>query len=175
MILLDMDGVIVDFVGAALRLHDQDVEATLATWPRGEWNVAKVLGVSTNVFWSKIDEAGEDWWATLPEYPWADELIAAVEESQRGWVFATSPSRFHGSASGKVRWMQKKFGSGFRGYMLGEHKNLFARREAILIDDNEEAVKRFRAEGGGAVLFPRPWNSLGVVQNPVEMVKELLV
>lgn len=158
MILLDVDGVICDFVGAAISLHGLDPVKVLANYPLGEWDIAKVLGVSQTDFWKRIDAAGEDWWATLPEYPWADELISLVGAND-DWVFATSPSRFHGSASGKVRWMQRKFGSHFRKYMLGEHKHLLAKPGAILIDDNQLTCEKFDRHEGSAILFPRPWNN----------------
>lgn len=174
MIFLDMDGVVVDFAGSALRLHGYDVTKTLANWPTGEWDIAKVLGLSDAAFWSKIDDAGEDWWATLPKYPWADELIQLVSSLSQQWLFASCPSRFHGSSSGKVRWMQNEFGLHFRKYMLGEHKHLLANPDSLLIDDNEQSVTRFRSHCGRAILFPQPWNSLGAVDNPIELIRAQL-
>ena len=169
MIFVDMDGVLVDFIGAALKLHGCDVESTLAGWPGGVFDVAEVLGISPAEFWSKIDAAGEEWWGSLSPYPWMGDLLGLVAKCDE-FILATSPSRFHGSSSGKVLWMQRAFGTSWRNYMLGEHKHLFAKRGSLLIDDNEAAVRKFREHGGSAILFPQPWNSLGGVDDPVGYV-----
>lgn len=173
MIFVDLDGVCVDFIGAALLLHGRDVEATLADWPNAVWDVSTVLGIKPAEFWKTIDEAGEDWWATLPAYPWMAPLLEMVAKKD-DFIFATSPSRFAGSSSGKVRWMQRTFGRSWRSYMLGEHKHLFAKPGALLIDDNEAACEKFEAHGGKAILFPQPWNSLGRHADPLVFVKQRL-
>ena len=173
MLLIDLDGVLVDFVGSALRLFqgEAEAEATLFDWPRGEWDIAKVLGVSTGEFWKRVDHAGEDWWATLPEYPWAQTLLRVISD-QDEFVIASSPSLHQCSAAGKVRWMQGRFHEGFRSYMLGEHKHLLAGPGRTLIDDSERNCERFEAAGGTAILFPRPWNRLGAITDPAGFVIE---
>lgn len=167
MILMDMDGVMVDFVGGAARLFDRDVEELMESWPAGQFDICPVLGVSATQFWSRIDRAGEEWWAYLEDYPWTRDLIEMMSVHDGGFVISTSPSRSCHSSSGKVRWLQSRFGGSFRGYMLGEHKHLMAKPGAILVDDNEVSVLKFREHGGEAVLFPQPWNSLGRVVDPL--------
>jgi len=171
-IFLDMDGVIADFVRPAISLHGRDPDEVLANWPAGTFDVAKVLGLTTKEFWKPITIAGWRWWVGLPHYSWSDDLLNVVQSfAGDDWLFASSPSRSCQSASGKIAWLQRRFGSHFRKYMLGEHKHLFAKSGAVLIDDREQSVIEFREAGGEAILFPQPWNSLGLVADPVAHIR----
>ncbi|MFT7668384.1 MAG: hypothetical protein ACI8X5_001076 [Planctomycetota bacterium] len=155
-VLLDMDGVLVDFHSAALALHGG--QGLLASWPTGEWNMAKVLGITIKEFWAPITEQGADFWANLSWYPWADELIELCE-GLGGFVIATSPSHHPSSAAGKVRCLRDHFGPKFRDYMIGPHKYLMAGSGMVLVDDRDTGIADFRAVGGSALRFPRRWNA----------------
>lgn len=171
-IFLDMDGVVCDFISAAFRVHGSEFNP--ATYPRGEWSIAKVLGITETQFWEKIDAVGEDFWPGLVKYPWAEELIACVERHVGpNWSFCTTPSRAHFSSSGKVLWIQEEFGSRFRRYHIGEDKHHFAQSQHLLIDDSTANCQKFTGAGGHAILFPQPWN-IGAAENPVQHVYGLL-
>ncbi len=43
--------------------------------------------------------------------------------------------------------------------LLGDCKHACAHKGALLIDDSDEQVERFRQAGGWAILLPRAWNS----------------
>lgn len=161
--LLDMDGVIVDFVGGASRLFGTD----LTKHP--DWGIEKALGITERQFWKKIDEAGEEFWEDLDEYPWTEELLLVLGE--HSFIISTSPSLHPNSTAGKVRWLKKKFGYGFTNYMIGKHKYLMAKSGLTLIDDKDRNVEQFLYEGGSAVLFPQPWNAnRDFADDPVRVV-----
>jgi len=46
-------------LGSALKLHDADIKDVRTRWPRGQRNIAEVLGISKTQFWSKIEEIKE--------------------------------------------------------------------------------------------------------------------
>lgn len=172
-VLLDMDGVLVDFFGAALALHGR--EDLAADWPPRKWDMAPVLGLTGREFWEPINDLGVEFWANLCWYPWSDELIALCEEAG-GFVIASTPSRRGSSALGKVRSLEARFGRGFRDYMLGPHKALMARSGLVLIDDSDEQVEAFRAAGGEAILFPQRWNRAHEsVGERLDLVRERLL
>ncbi len=171
-ILLDMDGVLVDFFGATLALHGR--EDLLDRWPAGEWDMARVLGLDGRDFWDPIAEAGASFWIGLEWYPWADELLELCEEVG-GFVIATSPSRDPASAAGKMHCLRERFGKKFRDYMIGPHKALMAGCGMVLIDDRDTGVASFRAAGGRALRFPQLWNAdHALAANPLEVVREQL-
>ena len=150
-----MDGVLVDFVSAALRLHDR-IEV-LDEWPEGQWDMPEAMGISSREFWRPINEAGAGFWASLEPFPWCDELLELVEATGR-WCILTSPSGDPFSAAGKISWLQNRFGRGFRDFLIGPPKWICARPDQLLIDDNDGNVESFRERGGQAILFPQPWN-----------------
>ena len=154
-VLLDVDGVLVNFVDAVRRIHlPIDGE-----WPPEVWDLHLCLGTTESDMWRRIDANGEKFWVDLEDYPWADSLVDTVKRSVDEWYIATSPSRNPLCASGKVRWIQSKFGSTFTDFFLGSNKFVMANSRTVLIDDRESNIEHFREAGGYGILFPQPWNS----------------
>lgn len=169
-IFLDMDGVITDFMSAALRRHGREYDP--ATYPAGEWEIAKFLGCSETAFWKPLE--GFDFWANLEPYPWFQRLLAGLER-YGDVVLATSPSHDHMSPAGKVAWIQKHISTRFRSFLIGPQKYHMAKPGALLIDDSDKNVEKFVAHGGDAIIFPQRWNSLHAVsEDPADYVLRLL-
>jgi 5'(3')-deoxyribonucleotidase len=154
-ILLDMDGVLVDFLNTLKEIFPEvDPE-----WPPKEWDVHKLFGVSENDMWDRVHALGDSFWADMPTYDWMEQLLDMVSELSDEWYISTSPSNHPSCVSGKLRWLQDAFGERFGNYFLGRNKFVLANSKAILIDDNDDNVNDFREAGGKAILFPQPWNS----------------
>jgi 5'(3')-deoxyribonucleotidase len=166
-VFLDMDGVISDFVTAALALHGR--EDAVADWPVGEWHVSKALGISSSQFWREINLQGHAFWAELPAYSWMDELVEKIRE-YAPFTILSSPSLVPECLSGKVWWLQQHFAKGFRDFLIGPHKHHCAKPDVVLIDDSDENVQRFRAHGGQAILFPQVWNQNHAIADRIEFV-----
>lgn len=158
LVLIDMDGVLVDFARPALAQFGQ--LGVYDNWPPGEYDIEGVAGVPQDEFWAVLDNEGPEFWAGLPALPWALQLCYLVRNKVlNGFHIATSPSRAPASSMGKVHWLQKFFDPGFRRYMLGSHKHLMAKPGVVLIDDSDEKCEKFIEAGGSAILFPQPWNA----------------
>ncbi len=102
------------------------------------------------------------------------ELCADKLEEQGHVVFCTSPSADAKCPSEKVVWLRNQ---GFLGpmatnYQIGPMKELNAGSGAILIDDSDSNVQKFRDAGGTAVLFPQPWNENRDKRERLEYVLE---
>jgi len=166
-----MDGVLSDFVSGALTLHGRS--AAIEDWPPGEFNMARVLGMSSGEFWRRIDQEGADYWSGLEKYEWFDELIETVRQVAP-MAILSSPSLAPGCPAGKLQWLQQHFGRGFRDFLIGPQKHLCARSDAVLIDDSDRNVDRFREHGGHAILFPQAWNSNHSISDRVGFVREEL-
>ncbi len=151
---LDMDGVVTNFVGATFELFGLNYEET--KWPLGIYDIEKVMNISSEELWKKIDET-PNFWGNLPELEQGLELFCRL--SMLGSVvFLTSPCKDPNCSTGKVEWLLKKFGSKFRNYILTSKKHYCA-GNGILIDDSDEKVDQFRENAGISILYPQPWNS----------------
>lgn len=171
-ILLDMDGVISDFMGAILELHDQG--HLLEQWPPGERDYAGVLGMTKDEFWKPVDSVGGRFWSEFPPYPWLDELLALLKQTA-SITISTSPSRSAACASAKVEWLRQHFQEPlFMDFMIGTQKYLMAKPDVVLIDDQHKNVDLFRKHGGQAILFPQPWNENYAITDRIGYVKSEL-
>lgn len=158
-ILLDLDGVLVDFVRGSCDLLNISYDELLKRWPAGDWNYYKNFAVTTDQFYETINGASEDFWANLPEYPDARELYEFCS-SLAPTYFCTAGVHSPASHSGKVRWLQKWMNDpDFDNFVLTRHKYLCARPDALLIDDADYQVDNFNRDGGKGVLIPRHWNT----------------
>lgn len=173
-ILLDLDGVLCDFVLPAVRLFTDDPQKVCANWQPGNYSMADNLGVSNSKFWKKIDKAGSFFWSNLPPYPWMRELIELCR-AQAPTIICTSPSPKPSSLLGKVYWMHNHFGPGFRDYLIGAPRQFCARPGAVLIDDSDANCSLFRLNGGQAILFPQMWNERhALAADPMKVVRDEL-
>ena len=130
-----MDGVLCDFVSAAFKVHGRTY--CESSFPRYVYELEGILKVTTETFWEKIHEHGEDF-GQLEPYPWCHELVTWKKLGDV--VIATSPSRCHTSYAGKRRWLVNN-GPGHLPSMFGAHKHLMAAPGRVLIDDAEHNLK----------------------------------
>ena len=174
-IFLDMDGVLVDFISGACRLHSRDPEEVIANWPRNVWDICQVLDIPENEFWFSIDRSGEGFWMSLEQTSWAGKLVHLVKELSSEWYVVTAPSRSPSCSSGKVKWLQSFFGPTFHRFIFTRHKHLLANPNTILIDDNPENIDHFVEAGGQGILFPACHNSLyALAADPIPHIQSHL-
>lgn len=170
-IFLDLDEVLADFVGGALKLWDLPREQFLQRQELGTWDMTIGLGVTHEEFWREITVVGELFWSRLDQTPWFDKLMRLVEPHE--WYVVSSPSRCPSSHYGKSHWLKRQFGQQFDRFFLSPHKHLLAGPGRLLIDDNEQNCKRWYDAGGTAILFPMWGNRLWVHQEePMIYVRE---
>lgn len=156
LILLDMDGVLVNWKEAAHSLHGKILDES--SWPAGQYECHEVLGMSEDDFWEPIHKAGYAWWAGLAPHEWAFDLVQlCMKYGDIG--ISTSPCKRGHSACGKSIWIQHYLPALARRMMIGAPKEWLAAPGRILIDDSDKKVKKFMAAGGRAILFPQKWNS----------------
>ncbi len=181
-IYLDMDGVIVDFVGGALRAfgvndnrHDE-----VKTWDGipGVINGSGVMlpghTLTDKMFWDGITACGSDFWAKLKRYDLAGQIVDACEQTGVRVVLMSTPTRDPMSAAGKVEWINRVLPRYARHFSLTACKSDHARSNAILIDDSDKNVREFRANGGRAFLWPQPWNDARDDGDPIDTLKAAL-
>jgi 5'(3')-deoxyribonucleotidase len=156
-IFVDMDGVLVDFMGGCLALHGMpDLKIT-----PGEWHTWKCMGITERRFWEVIDEKGVSFWSNLKPTPDGQRILAAAENAVGpDNVYLLSKPSFHpASYAGKRIWVEQNLPQYQRRLILTAHKHFLAKPDRVLIDDSDANIDRFADAGGQAVLIPRVWNS----------------
>jgi 5'(3')-deoxyribonucleotidase len=166
-IYVDVDGVLVDFVGHTYREvfgldENQAHKAMLTTdgWDRMPAVLTEHLGtqVTDTDLWRRIASYGAAFWEDIPWLPWGEMVMEMVEEINIPSMLLTTPTHYPESAAGKLQWIDKAAPSFSRSYALCPCKHLVARPNALLIDDSEKNVHEFEEHGGQAFLVPQPWN-----------------
>ena len=170
-ILLDIDGVLADFVGGAIKAHGWTWRQVVALWPVGSYDVAEPMGLTVEEFWEPIDAMGKRFWQELEETPWCHQLIDIVSGLTDDWYLVSTPSLASCSYSGKADWVKAHIGSVHERLVLVASKPLLANPTTVLIDDCDESLQGFRRAGGIPLTFPSRHNALhSFVNNPMEYV-----
>ena len=152
---LDLDGVIVDFIGGAIKQHGLDHSDMMARWPKGEWGSEEQFGFKDpDEFWNPLTT---EFWANLEFTKEAPEILKVVQPYKP--TLLTSPA--FGGCDGKQLWIKKNLPKYFysKQYLIGPAKSAVASSDAVLIDDSDANAEEFTKAGGWVILIPRIWNS----------------
>jgi len=151
-IFLDMDGVVADYVSAALLALKLDLNTPVTTM-----DMAECLGITKKEFYEP-QVADIDFWININPYPWTQELVALAQEVGEVYI-STAPSR-HRGVGDKIEWCRRHLGKWTQGrVMVGKPKFLLAGPGRTLVDDHPDNCEAFIKWGGKSILFPRPWNA----------------
>lgn len=180
-LLMDMDGVLLDWDAAACKANGVDVEDMNLQRGNGEYWIHRPLGVAKNgkpmtdeEIWKPIARGGVTFWYRINPLPWFDEMIDWVDLME-GFI-VSDPRGSINAITGKIESLRKHAPQiPTHRFIPTGHKHLLAKEGVILIDDNEETITKFRAAGGSGILFPTLGNSLFKLRNdPVKYVKKEL-
>ncbi len=168
-IYLDMDGVCVDFIGAAMKTQGYNADLVLAAWRKehpGSVFPEPLLDKTATEFFTHSNMQTSEFWSGLAPYYWFEHLLE--ELGRLGHVvFLTAPTGAPGCVSGKLEWLTERFGSDFTDFIFTRHKDRLAHPNAYLVDDMPFNVESFNARNGVGILFPQIWNDLSHIEDPV--------
>jgi len=153
-ILLDLDGVVIDYCGAVIKYFDLGVlDNSLLEYNSIEKIYMEKTGDTRSGFWKR---QGEDFWMSLPMYPWAEELLEMLKPYKP--IIATAPTL--NNAGWRQHWIMKNMPDYFhdKRYLIGPAKWAAASRSTLLIDDKPGNLEAFTKAGGHVLMFPQPWN-----------------
>lgn len=160
-ILLDMDGVIVDFVTGLKNHYKVSRELVI-----GEYNLETSIGVSRTM----IKELPFGFWTSLPKTNFAvrlENLLQVLGLWPDGIIFCSlgySPE----AISGKAHYLNEVY-PGMK-YVIDNGDKTIYDKSYILIDD---CPAHCAQHGDNSILVPAPWNYLHNV-DPIEEIKEKL-
>jgi 5'(3')-deoxyribonucleotidase len=162
-ILLDMDGVLVDFLSGALEALNRDFNKKITIEQYADkfaqWATYDYYGITQEEFWDSIHRT-PNFWYNLKPMPWYDELYSMLSEIGDVTIL-TTPSLDPSCASQKLLWLDNYMNIKSDAVFLGSRKYLMA-GNGILIDDYQKNVEKFKSAGGDAILIPSNWNTNGL-------------
>lgn len=165
---LDLDGVLVNFLGGLHRALGVPYDGDNYPYEKGKWNMLTDIKGFDDIpatFEQCNDACTENFWALLDWMPDGHNIFRAVTQKFdiKNVILLTTCMPNPGTAPGKMRWIQQflpMFKDRF--IILGSRvsKGAFAESDTLLIDDRDKNIDEFRAAGGRGLLVPRPWNRL---------------
>lgn len=160
-LILDMDGVFVDFTGGLFKRHGW-------TRPKGLlWVQANHKG-HQDVFAT----CDYDFWADLDWTPQGRELVQGFlrDFGARNIYTFTSPlwENLRGCYDGKRAWLAKHVPELLENYIPASVKHIAAGPNALLVDDRHENLNAFLDHGGNVMPMPQSWNDYAVFHDEDE-------
>lgn len=152
---LDLDGVIVDFVGGILSQHSLQMPTF-----DGVYELNKIFGFDV------LKDVQSEFWAWLDWTHDGRHILQLAKRYFNDIYLVTSLPSFVTedieqdvpAAIGKLEWVSREIPELRSKLVLCTDKNFGAASNHILLDDSVTNVNNFRREGGRAILVPRPWN-----------------
>jgi len=174
-IFLDMDGVMVDWVGGVCDLIGPQARRRRVVWPPGEYDIETALGIHTDRLWGLVNRQGVEWWAHLEPLKTNLALWAMLSDTAATVSILTTPGPAEYVHSGKAQWIRNHAPHLLPGATMARDKHLLAGPGRLLIDDSDEKCQAFIEAGGSAIVFPQDWNSQsGWALEPLNHVKHEL-
>ena len=151
-IFLDLDGVLANYFESCCRLFGFDSR----DYPAGQWDMWTPMGVTKSDYLATVDREEKFWWEIEP-FDHALDLVDLIKQH-----------------SDKVAWVRQHIDADVQVDFMVDKWRL-ARPDALLIDDGEHNVDRFREAGGQAILFPSLLNRAHPFRDdPLTVVKSQL-
>jgi hypothetical protein len=160
LILLDMDELLVNFVGPWLEKFMPHISyaTEMATQWQGATDLQSHYGIDRDQFRQDLSSLSAEWWRDLPWMTGGQDLLEMARLSGIDWALCTKPSESPNAAAGKMMWAQQVLGNSNR-LILCNWKHRLAGPGVVLVDDMTSNVEAFREAGGEAILAGRPWNN----------------
>lgn len=173
-VLLDMDGVLFNMVGAVFDQFGWDYPTNLTDHTERDHQTSYYIHEVRNIPRSKIwPHLGRKFWANIQPFPWCKEIVSILEQrfGEENICLLTAPIDTDGAIDGKRDLIREHLPQFRHQYLVGPAKQFCASPNHVLVDDHEANVSAFRKAGGHTLLFPAPWNRR-YREDPVTSIKE---
>lgn len=180
---LDLDGVLVDFIGGLHRALDIPYDINHYPYKKGEWNMLtdiKGLDDVPVTFEQCNDICTKSFWENLEWMHDGHDILRAVtyKFAPINIQILTTCMPNSETKSGKIEWLERHLPMYLdRAIILdaGVGKTSYAHSNALLIDDRDKNIDDFVAAGGQGLLVPRPWNRVHFcADKTLEVVEKFL-
>lgn len=166
-IAIDLDDVILDFVGNLTSILNTEYDAGLTMDDIVDWDLKPVLDEIVGEDWWKWWERRDWLWALAPAVPGA---IGSIEKLRRsGHYIEVVTAKPQWAEAQTWRWLGKWRPPVQRVTIVGlTDRKLDATSAELLIDDRVPTVQEWHANGRRALVFARPHNKREREQKDME-------
>ena len=180
-IFLDMDGVLVNFLGGLHKSLRVPYSYENYSYEKGKWNMLTDIkgfdGIPAT-FEQCNDCCTTSFWQHLEWMHDGHDILRAIfNRFDANQIYLlTTPMPNLESASGKMMWINDNLPVYLKRTIITQaSKSFLARPDALLIDDKNENIEEFVAAGGQGLLVPRHWNrGYKQADNAANVVRESL-
>jgi 5'(3')-deoxyribonucleotidase len=156
--LLDVDGVLADFVGPTLRELHRMGGPKMTPEDIKTWDLFCHIPVEWKDHLLAAWDA-EGWCHSLPMLPGAAEGVQRLREADADIVFATSPLKTIYWVEERIAWLGEHFGAKRDDIIFTSRKELLV--GGMLIEDKlSTALEWSKTHNRSTALWDRPWNQL---------------
>lgn len=144
---MDMDGVLANFNKAGAVTFGLEYPKRSRLWHT--W-LQDQSGVSLDD-WFGVMEADPTIWDRIEPFPWTPHLVQMLDVCTPGWKILSSATHDPNCWSSKARWVMRQLfpiTSLHRLILVGGRKFELATRGDVLIDDCQENLQGWEANGG---------------------------
>jgi 5'(3')-deoxyribonucleotidase len=156
---LDLDGVVVDWLGGSMKVCGlTDKEPAAWAHLKAGNKIDSLIPGGRAALTAKVDAMGPAFWQNLEFLPWGVQLVERLRvefQHTHDFAFLTSPGPFPLAAQGKLRWLLDNFPD--EEMIICRSKELCAHPNAFLVDDADYQIEPFIKDGGCGFLWPNQY------------------
>lgn len=147
-IFLDLDGVVVDFLGGVCKRFNRD----LSSLPTGIYDLPTLLGLP----WATVDHEVNDYqfWRNLNALPKAKEILELLRTVGDVVILSSPWPQSWASYKAKLDWCEEVLGVPHSDVILSPMKHLLAGPGRLLVDDCLGNCNKWSEQGGYAIHMP---------------------
>lgn len=158
-ILLDVDGVFSDFLGATLQLlRNSGYDKRISESDITNWDIISCIGND----WASVIESGwrkEGWFENLNAYSGSHEAFEKISQMFDEVYFVTAPMPNHKTwAHERISWLKKNFEVDSGQIIIAESKHII--HGDVFIDDSFSNISKWSKNNWAKhpILWSRPYN-----------------
>lgn len=156
-VLLDVDGVLADFLSAAKQVVMDVTGRPLSELALQDWNIFRLYDKETeNKFYEVFKREG--WCMSLAPYFRAQEGVELLRKADLDVYFLTSPMHGRHWAYERAAWLMKHFGA--KNDHIIQTNAKYVCKGRVLVDDKPAHVENWQGAhpGGIGILWDRQYN-----------------
>jgi 5'(3')-deoxyribonucleotidase len=157
-LVLDCDGVLVNFNNYINRVINEELGTSYRYWDYKTWNIKDCLGKeAAKIMYREMDKG--DVWINSPMYPKVNYYVKKLANRYDIFIVSSLPEKF---VDLRIEWLNKNkipFNRFYRADSVYNKTGIMKEIGAVVaIEDNSEVCSQILKAGIDCYMIQRPWN-----------------